>query len=279
MRIVVTRDVEEFAARAEGFLAQRFERNVLATVLMRIKRGYLPDEPPTFAYGLDGQDSVAAAALRVPPWPLLVTAVADPGDAKILAERWLAEDPSVDAVSAEPATARAVSTAIAAISGRRERLRIDEAMHVLEAVAAVPPPGGGAFRVARRSDRDVLIDWERAFVTEAGLVAAEHAARTVDRRLSAGSQFLWDNAGPVSTAGINPLVAGTARIGPVYTPPEHRGHGYATALVADLSSYALRAGADRCMLFTDLANPTSNRIYARIGYRRCGDWEERAIEP
>jgi predicted GNAT family acetyltransferase len=65
----------------------------------------------------------------------------------------------------------------------------------------------------------------------------------------------------------------------VYTPPEHRRRGYATALVADLSRHALRTGAERCMLFTDLANPTSNRIYARIGYRRCGDWEERAIEP
>ena len=279
MRIVVTRDVDEFAAWAERFLAQRIQRNVLATVLMRIKRGYVPGEPPTFGYGLDSQGSIAAAALRVPPWPLLVTGVVDPGEAQVLAELWLAEDPSVDAVSAEPSTARAVSRAMAAITGRRERLRIDEAMHVLEAVAALPPPAGGAFRVAQRSDRDVLIAWERAFVIEAGLGTAEHAARSVDRRLSASSQFLWDNACPVATAAINPAVAGTARIGPVYTPPEHRGRGYATAVVAALSRHALRAGAERCMLFTDLANPTSNRIYARIGYRRCGDWEERLIEP
>jgi predicted GNAT family acetyltransferase len=279
MRIVVTRDVDEFAARAETFLAQRLERNVLATLLMHIRRGHVAGQPPTFAYGLDRRGSIAAAALRVPPWPLLVTALVDPGDAQVLAERWLAEDPSVDAVSAEAATARAVSGAIAAITGRRERLRIDEAMHVLETVAAMPPSAGGTFRLARQADRDVLIDWERAFVTEAGLGAAEHAARTVDRRLSAGSQFVWDRAGPVSTAAINPVVAGTARIGPVYTPPEHRRRGYATALVADLSRHALRAGAERCMLFTDLANPASNRIYARIGYRRCGDWEERAIEP
>ncbi len=57
-----------------------------------------------------------------------------------------------------------------------------------------------------------------------------------------------------------------ARIGPVYTPPSRRGHGFATALVAHASAHALAHGVDRCWLHTDLANPTSNAIYQRIGY-------------
>jgi predicted GNAT family acetyltransferase len=48
--------------------------------------------------------------------------------------------------------------------------------------------------------------------------------------------------------------------------------------VAAASRGALQSGAARCMLFTDLANPTSNKIYAEVGYRRCGDWEEIALE-
>src|SRR5437879_4955178 len=71
-----------------------------------------------------------------------------------------------------------------------------------------------------------------------------------------------------------PQVAGTARIGPVYTPPEHRCHGYASAAVAAACRAALARGAHQCMLFTDLANATSNRIYAAVGFRRVGDWEE-----
>jgi predicted GNAT family acetyltransferase len=78
---------------------------------------------------------------------------------------------------------------------------------------------------------------------------------------------------------MSPPVAGTIRIGPVYTPPEHRRHGYASSAVAAASRRALSAGARQCMLFTDLANPTSNRIYARVGFRRCADWEELKFLP
>jgi hypothetical protein len=57
----------------------------------------------------------------------------------------------------------------------------------------------------------------------------------------------------------------------VYTPREHRRRGYATALVAEQSSWLLQSGHRACFLFTDLANPTSNAIYERIGYRRVGE--------
>jgi predicted GNAT family acetyltransferase len=60
----------------------------------------------------------------------------------------------------------------------------------------------------------------------------------------------------------------------VYTPPGRRGRGYATALVAALSAELLAAGRRFCFLYTDLANPTSNRIYQRIGYERVCDSAE-----
>jgi predicted GNAT family acetyltransferase len=279
VRIVVTRDVEEFGSRAGGLLESRLECNVLATVFMNVRSGGYAAEHPTFAYGVDARGESTAAAMRVPPWPMLATGFADPLGARTLVERWLPEDPEVNAVTAEPPVARAVAGALATLTGRRHTLRVSEAMHVLESVSPLPAPAGGAFRTAERRDRDVLIDWDRAFAAEAGVGFASEAERLVDRRLAAGSQFVWDDDGPVATAGLNPAVAGTARIGPVYTPPAHRRNGYATSLVTALSAHALRSGAARCMLFTDLANPTSNKIYARIGYRRHGDWEERVVEP
>jgi predicted GNAT family acetyltransferase len=78
--------------------------------------------------------------------------------------------------------------------------------------------------------------------------------------------------------GVNLAVAGVVRVGPVYTPPQLRRRGYAGSAVAAVSRRALAAGAARCMLFTDLANPTSNKIYAEVGYRRIADWEEYAFE-
>jgi len=82
----------------------------------------------------------------------------------------------------------------------------------------------------------------------------------------------------VSTLALSPQIAGTVRIGPVYTPPEHRRRGYASAAVAAASRQALARGASRCMLFTDLANPTSNKIYAAVGFRRFADWVELELD-
>jgi predicted GNAT family acetyltransferase len=83
----------------------------------------------------------------------------------------------------------------------------------------------------------------------------------------------------VSMLGLSPQIAGTVRIGPVYTPPEHRRRGYASAAVAAVCADALARGARQCLLFTDLANPTSNKIYAAVGFRRVADWEELEFNP
>jgi predicted GNAT family acetyltransferase len=90
-----------------------------------------------------------------------------------------------------------------------------------------------------------------------------------------GSFRLWESDGAVvSMTGTHEAPPIGARIGPVYTPPELRGHGYATALVAAASQEQLDAGRPACYLHTDLANPTSNAIYQRIGY----DWVCEAVD-
>jgi predicted GNAT family acetyltransferase len=89
----------------------------------------------------------------------------------------------------------------------------------------------------------------------------------VDRRLADGGLYLWEHTDVVTMVGVAPAVAGVVRVGPVYTPPELRRRGYATSGVAVVSQQSLDAGAKACMLFTDKANPTSNAIYQRIGYR------------
>lgn len=67
-------------------------------------------------------------------------------------------------------------------------------------------------------------------------------------------------------AGVVAHTPHGARIGYVYTPPEWRGRGYASACVAGLSQRVLDSGRRFCFLYTDLSNPTSNALYQRIGY-------------
>ena len=132
-----------------------------------------------------------------------------------------------------------------------------------------PMPTSGELRPAAIDDRDVLGAWLRSFQTETGDTVGD-AAQIVARRLSAGRLWVWDDRGPVSFAGLSETVAGVARIGPVYTPPDRRNHGYGSALVAGVST-TLRTNGGRCILYTDLGNPTSNSIYRAIGYRAVSE--------
>ena len=123
----------------------------------------------------------------------------------------------------------------------------------------------GHLRKAVLGDRERLIDWVRRFYADTTSVQESEAECLVDRRLPAGQLWLWDNAGVVSIASRTVPVEGVVRVQLVYTPPEHRSKGYASACVASLSKQ-IRDEGHRCILYTDLGNPISNAIYRRIGY-------------
>ena len=111
--------------------------------------------------------------------------------------------------------------------------------------------------------------------------SAADADSFVEHRLGRPDEGLviWEHDGPVSLAGYAGPTPNGIRVGPVYTPPHLRGHGYASALTAALTGRLLDEGRRYCFLFTDLANPTSNSIYQRIGYRRVGDVSRWAFDP
>jgi predicted GNAT family acetyltransferase len=283
MPLLLTADADEFASRAEGFLSERVERNVLATVLhaVRTRGGFGAGDSLFAALVDDTSGEPIAVALRTPPWPLLATGFEDSASAGALMAAWLDRDPEPPGVSGEPGTARALAAAYTTLTGGTSGLEIDEAMHTLTEVTGPPRPAPGSLRRAADQDRPTLVEWEREFIAEAGMGDTGYAEASVERRFAAGYQYVWvtDDGALVSTVAHNRTIAGTARIGPVYTPKAHRRHGYASSAVAAVSLMLLDGGARQCMLFTDLANPTSNKIYAAVGYRRFGDWEQLRFHP
>jgi hypothetical protein len=147
----------------------------------------------------------------------------------------------------------------------------------LTAPASVP----GALVLATEADVDLAMAWFVAFGgdadEQAGRPRGASAHDVPDRsellvRLRAGRLWFWvDEAGErVNLTGANPPAFGMARIGPVYTPPDQRGRGWASNAVAEISRRIQAEGARVC-LFTDQANPTSNKIYAALGYRPVVD--------
>jgi uncharacterized protein len=273
MEFAVGHDPREFDERAGPLLRSRVENNVLATILLALLDGRYSEHRPVFASVLDADGEVVAAALRTPPHRIVCSQL-NPGLADQFIDAWLAEDPEPPGINAMPATARAIAAAWARRSGRTTRRRLQMALHSLQHVVDPERPASG--RLLRASDEHygLLVAWWRAFAEESG-AAGTGAEEAVRARLDGNHVWLWqDRDEPVCLLATNPPVAGAVRIGPVYTPPERRRRGYGTTAVAALSRHELDAGARTCILFTDLANPTSNKIYADVGYRRISDWEE-----
>jgi GNAT superfamily N-acetyltransferase len=127
------------------------------------------------------------------------------------------------------------------------------------------PDVGGRLRRAIAGDRSLMVAWIRDFSLELDLPADDTEVR-VDRWLAAGELWLWDDGEAVSMAVGRTPAEDVVRISGVYTPVNKRNRGYAGACVYALSKQMRDAGY-RCILYTDLANPTSNSIYRRIGYR------------
>lgn len=157
--------------------------------------------------------------------------------------------------------------------GHVERARVSERLFRLDAL--VGPLGvAGSARLAGPDDAQLLAEWFTAFMREAwpSLPAGFDAAEQVARALERGRPWLWLNPSgtPVAMAASRNPSCGVARIGPVYTPPDLRGRGYGSAVTAAASAdiQALNAVP---VLYTDLANPTSNKIYQRLGYRPVED--------
>ncbi|MGH9188586.1 MAG: GNAT family N-acetyltransferase [Acidimicrobiales bacterium] len=134
------------------------------------------------------------------------------------------------------------------------------------------PPGPlpdvpGSLRPAQARDRDALVAWMACFREEVGPTGpARDPGALVDRRMAAGQLWVWDvDRRPTSLAVLSSTAAGVARIGPVFTPPDLRRRGYAGACVAGVSRLVVEQGGSP-ILYTDLANPTSNSLYRRLGY-------------
>ena len=291
-----TADVTEFLAAAGPWLRRERARNTVilsVTETMRVNEaaagrssraaaGPPPSaaagQParqasrPLFGWWSDPAGAVAGAFMHTPPFPVVLTAVALEAAAELAAVTMAARP--VGGVNAHPEVAEAFGDAWRAgrPGGRVDVYRRQRLYRLAELVWPDPPPDGTA-RIARDGDAPLTAGWFAAFADEVDdMGKGEDQSAAAREKISHGAVMLWEDGGrPVSIACNTVQVSGMVRIGPVYTPPQARGRGYASAATAALSRRLLEAGAEEVVLFTDLANPVSNSIYQRIGYRPVED--------
>ena len=230
------------------------------------------DHPPLFVTVSDGEE-VQALAVRTPPHKLVL--VAEDGEREALealAERLHAEGTLLPGCHGTVAVAETFARAWSRRTGCDLSVSMRQKIFRLDAVTP-PRAAPGHLRHACEADVEWLVDWAGAFHREAVPGDPGRDPRpTVDWMLAHRHLWVWEDERPVSIcAALRPTAHGIA-VGLVYTPPESRGRGYASNCVAQVSQALLDEGYDFCTLFTDLSNPTSNKIYQAIGYRPLAEF-------
>ncbi len=270
MNCVSFATAEAFRARAGGFLERHeAENTVLIGALLSLAREARQD---AVMRTVEHDGAVVLAAAMTPPLNLILSlGNLDAPDSLV--------DALVDSDLALPGVFGPASLAEGFAAGWQRRTGcpalpgLKVTLHRLTEVSA-PTATPGELGPARDTDAGWLADWARDFSVEVGLDQREvYSRQTVATRIARGELYVWRVGGrPVSMTAFQATAFRNTggRVNLVYTPPDVRGRGYASACVAALSQRLLSRGWSYCLIFTDVKNPIASKIYRRIGYREVG---------
>lgn len=274
-------DAAAFLRRAGAWLLRaEAEHNLVLGVADRLAMGdRIGYQDPIYLATVERDGAVVGCAFRTPPFPVGVTgmpAEAAPALADSLAGAY---DEIAGVVGPDDAaSALAEAWADRAGSPLGVRLKMRQTIYSLRTLFAPDPwPPGDLRQASGPEDTELAVRWMRAFQEEVAVPPADARERT-EGLIVAGDLYFWENGEPRTMAAVVARTPHGARIGYVYTPPPARGKGYGSAVSAAVTARVLKEGARFCFLYADRANPTSNAIYRRLGYRPVCDVADYRIE-
>lgn len=277
MNLTAYQSAGAFLRETQGVLEEReAENNLMLGLCLKMARSSEESEPAPYFATVKQNDDLLVAAIMTPPHKLIVYSDVDARVEafKLLAADLLAKGLPVPGVIGKSAVASAFAKAWEEVTGEATIQGMRQRIYRLTEVNQSQIPSG-SFRAATQDDLTLLAQWILAFHHEAvpnnPLSDVQGTAR---RRIDHNEIFVWEDAGPVSVAARSRPTTNGVSVNLVYTPPEHRGRGYATACVASLSRHLLDSGFSFCTLFANLANPISNHVYKKIGYHPVCDFAE-----
>jgi predicted GNAT family acetyltransferase len=279
MHLTTYQTAAVFLEKAQAYLEKDETRAslMLGTCLMLKAR---PEPPKIRSYLATVEDAqgLALAVMMTPPFNLAVFSqllIPAAGVLEPLIANLQAQAVSVPGVVGPAPYSKTFAELWSAATGQKYRLKVSMRLFQLEKVIP-PPPTPGQLRQATEADLELVARWAVAFQEEALEEQAnlEQMRQGAKARIAAGAIYLWEDGEVVSMAGVSRPTVNTITVNSVYTPPEFRGKGYASQCVAGMSQRMLDKGYQACVLFTDLANPTSNSIYQKMGYRPVADFDQ-----
>jgi len=273
MQVVRYTDAAAFSRIVTPLLSRaEAENNLPLGICAGLESGPPPSRSPYLAT-IESASAPVGVAIMTPPYKLVLSA-APPGALEAVCADLVGGEIPVPGVVGP----MGVAQAFAATWGRRTGadVGLERRLRIYQLTAVVSPrPVTGRLRRCGAGDLAVVEPWAQAFVLETRLSDdVAEIAETLRRAVREGRVYAWDDAGLRAMAAWAGPTPNGARITLVYTPPALRGRGYASACVAALSALLLGSNRKYCFLFTDLANPTSNSIYMKLGYRPVCDVHE-----
>ena len=280
MRFNMYEDVKSFYRDTHELLERHEAQNLI--ILGNIVTGNAgPDktgwrDPANWFMAVVQDAGIRLIALMTPPYNVTLYATDNRTDEETLACLVHGiEDSgvSIPGVTSEKTLAERFAETCAGIKGIR--YSVDKSLCLYELTKVNPEiTVNGSLRLTRESDMAFLPYWLEGFnsdcLGESPLVKQD--AAYYQHEIDAKKVYILEDRGvPVSIAKITRELQSLCGIGFVYTPPYFRRKGYATSCVAALSRLCLERGFTKCVLYTDLANPTSNSIYQKIGYVPVND--------
>lgn len=269
MRIDITGDAAHFLADAEAFLRlDPLRHTVIATAVANHLGGRAGGADTRFLTVRDDVGQVVGVATSAFGGSVYLGEL-PPHSLSAVADAFIAEGPAPTGVEGVAAEAETFARHWSTITGGAFAALYSARLFRLGTLSMPDAPGKP--RLATAADLPVCRAFLEAFYAEIGDPPRLDEAG-MRRRIESGLWWLWEYDGePAAFVARQTEILGWARVGPVYTPPQLRGNGFASALTAVVSGVLRAEGADAC-LFTDLANPTSNKIYQAIGYEPVRDF-------
>lgn len=281
MNIIKFDDPIRFQSKVKDYLLKHeAENNLPLGILSSLIAGEFVEVPPYLAL-VEDHGEPQLVLMRTPPYPVLFSFEPNLLDEEIvdlvIGDLLHNFGDELTGMTGNKDLVSHMAESWKLTTGKQAVLKMAMRIYKLEQVnpiSGVP----GSMRPANDGDKSLLLEWYGGFHRDALQEEpdSDQVQKQVERYLNADpvlrGMMIWEeDEKPVSMAGYTGPTAHGIRIGAVYTPPEIRRQGYASACVAELSQHLLDQGFQFCFLFTDLLNPTSNHIYQQVGYIPVND--------
>lgn len=283
MKLTIYDSAESFLSHVEPLLERHEAANNVPLGLAHAIKDHPERFGKPYLWSVDDDDgSVKTVVFWTPPFNvLLATEQLDENELTMVVQSFIEQQMRPVGVTGTVEVAHAFANIWTRLTGQTASVTVKMRAFELRQVKA-PVNVAGEMVEATQADHDMLVDWYAGFYVEAMPhvpMTREDLSKSVDSYMRPGGTFLWMVDGvPTAMAVRSRDTRRGAVVSLVYTPPEQRGHGYASALVAALSQHILDSGKEFAALFTNLDNPTSNKIYQEIGYVPVADVDQLAFE-